>query len=139
MIQRALWLIGLCGAILMAGCKDSIVEIALDEEDIVEDEEAIFIVDRTGRRWDITHAVKEYGFNPGGFQFGLGVDAIPPLVNPVMLEPGDEGYPDPERDGDMLVMGVALQGIERAYPLTAMINHEVVDTDFDSMFVAVSY
>jgi hypothetical protein len=53
----------------------------------------IILVDRTGKEWDITHAVKRYGMEPKRFNFGLEPFAIQPLLNPVMLDPGVPGHP----------------------------------------------
>ena len=53
--------------------------IALDgHATVLRDGNQIYIVDRTGEKWDITQAVS-IGFDPSGFQFGIGRDAIRPL------------------------------------------------------------
>jgi hypothetical protein len=45
---------------------------------VLKEAEKIYIVDRTGERWDVTQAVS-LGFNPEGFQFGLGRNAFTTL------------------------------------------------------------
>jgi hypothetical protein len=103
----------------------------------VEEDDRIFIVDRTGKKWDVTFAKEKYGMEPSNFQYGLGPNAIKPVLNPVMLSPGDEGYPDPSET--FLVVGVQFNGHTRAYPLKYIISHEIVDERFDQDFVAVGY
>ena len=128
----------------VCGTKETIIETNLEdplvEEEVVEEagkvDTLIYIVDRTGKKWEIGHAVVRYGFQPEKFQFGLGPHAIPPIINPEMIGPGDHGYPD-EHAG-FLVLGTRLEEEARAYPLGVMSAHEVVDEDFDEI-VAVAY
>jgi hypothetical protein len=40
----------------------------------------VFIVDQRGEQWEITQAVS-LGFDPEGFEFGIGRNAIVPLGN----------------------------------------------------------
>jgi len=101
------------------------------------DPESIIIVDRTGKKWNITHAVNVYGFDPEGFQFGLGPFAIPPILDPQMFSEGDAGYPE-DTDGTIIV-GTSINGEARAYPLNILARHEIADENFDSIFVAVGY
>lgn len=132
------------GACLVVGvaCKDSIVVLPLSDEvkppaRPVQEHEKVFIVDLTGKRWDVTHAVNQYGFLPEKFEFGLGPDAIPPILEPRMLSPGEEGYP--EDSAGFPVMGTEINGESRAYPLTVMSRHEIVDELFGEQHVAVAY
>ena len=97
----------------------------------------IWIVDRTGKKWDITHAVDRYEFVPENFQFGLGPYAIEPVNDPKMLTPEDDGYPD--SGDDQLVIGVKLNGHVRAYPLRYLVDYEVVNERFEDALVAVTY
>jgi len=124
---------------LGASCEDStIVEpLSDDVEEQENEEERIFIVDHTNKRWDITHAVKTYGFEPNKFQFGLGPNAIRPILNPEMLSPGEEGYPSDDRS--FIVQGASVNDYTRAYPLDIMSRHEVVDEQFGETYVAVAY
>lgn len=95
------------------------------------------ITDQTGKRWDVTHAWQQYGFVPEEFQFGLGPFAIPPIVDPQMLAPGDPGYP--EDSATFLTMGVLLNGSARAYPIRIMSQHEVANERFGEIRAAVAY
>ncbi len=54
----------------------------------------IYITDRTGKKWNVTHATENYGFETGNFQYGLGPFAITPINNPEMISPGEPGSPD---------------------------------------------
>ena len=101
------------------------------------EEESVIITDRTGKEWDITHAVNHYDFDPERFQFGLGPYAIRPILDPVLLFPGQPGYPDDE--ATFRVVGVEIGGDVRAYRLSVLSRHEVVDEVFGGVHVAVTY
>jgi len=85
----------------------------------------------------VTHAWEQYGFVPEEFQFGLGPFAIPPIMDPEMLMPGDPGYPGDS--ASFLVLGVFLNGAARAYPIPIMSQHEVAEERFGDTYVAVAY
>lgn len=150
-------------ACAFVACEDSVILVDLappeeTEDDPIDDppddpepgnkgfvrvvDDTIFIVDRTGKWWNVTHAVEQYGFEPYGFQFGLGPHAIKPIDEPLFLCPQDEGYPGFDEgavDSTPLVMGVAMNGHVRAYPLSIMSKHEVVNENFGQVHVAVAY
>ncbi len=151
--------LALCAISLSAlSCEDSIVLVDLsapeppddpdpDTDDppdvrppttrVVVSGDTIFVVDRTGKHWDVTHAANQYGFEPEGFEFGLGPNAIKPIMYPVMLCAGDAGFP--LREEDELIMGVNLNKLTRAYPLPIMSKREVVNEVFGDAHVAVAY
>ena len=97
----------------------------------------VVITDRTGKNWDITYAVKQYGFIAEGFQFGIGPFAITPIVNPEMISRGEEGYPS--SSSTMQIIGTRINGEARAYPLKVLNSHEIVDESFGNVRVAVGY
>ena len=100
------------------------------------DGESVTITDRSRKTWEVGNAHK-YGLRPGGFQYGLGPHAIPPVNNPIMAAPGDRDYPS---DGvTARVMGVNLRGSVRAYSLAVMSRHEVVNEVFGEAHLAVAY
>ncbi len=99
-------------------------------------DDTVVIVDQTGKRWDVGHG-RTYGLSPSKYQFGLGPFAIAPIQNPQMLGPDDPGYPDPRQTFRM--MGVALNGSVRAYPLGIMSRHEVANEVFGDAHVSVAY
>lgn len=101
------------------------------------DTSKIFIVDQTGKKWDVTHAVEKYHFVPEQFQFGLGPDAIPPILHPKFLRPGDVGYPDPF--SPFLTIIYQIGDDVRAYPLFVMRYFEVANESIGGSKVAVGY
>jgi len=134
---------------LLIGCRETgtssefqpAVVISEPDTTIIDNDSSkndrIFIVDRTGKKWDVTHAVKKYNFTPENFQYGLGPNAIKPILDPQMISPGDRGYPG---SGDnLIVIGVILNGESRAYPLEVLYSHEIVDEKFGDMHVAVAF
>lgn len=104
---------------------------------IKQDTEEVAIVDQTGKRWDVTHAKVKYGFDPDKFQFGLGPNAIPPIMQPEMLSPGELGYPTDYQE--FFVLGTSLNGHTRAYPLYIMKSYEIANEQFGEAHVAVAY
>lgn len=78
------------------------------------------------------------------FQFGLGPNAIRPILNPKMLFPGDALYPDDE--ADFLVLGTTLNNGTRplsdgtrGYSIVDLTRHEIADEKFGDLHVAVAY
>ncbi|GAB4372943.1 MAG: hypothetical protein Kow0042_16530 [Calditrichia bacterium] len=108
-----------------------------EEFSVEQDQDKIFLIDRTGKQWDITHAVRTYKMDPNRFQYGLGPFAIRPILQPEFLNPGDPGYPD--EDATFLVIGANLNGVVRAYPISVLNNHEIADDQFGDAHVAVAY
>jgi hypothetical protein len=96
-----------------------------------------FIVDNTGKQWDITHAINSYDMEANRFQFGLGPFAIRPIQKPTFLKRDDPGYPDAE--SEFLVIGFSLEKDTRAYPIDVLSRHEIVDDKFGDTHVAVAY
>ncbi|KAA3615984.1 MAG: DUF3179 domain-containing protein [Calditrichaeota bacterium] len=105
--------------------------------DIIEEDEKIFITDLTGKKWDITHAVNEYGFIPNQFSYGLGPFAIQPINNPEFAQSGDSNFPSPQ--SPTLIMGTELSGDSRAYAIGIMSRFEVANDKFGTLNVAVAY
>jgi len=105
-----------------------------------ERENPAIITDRTGRDWDVTHARDVYGMNPDYFNYGLGIDAIPPVDDPTVLEEGDSGYPG--SDSHIQVFGVNHNGEQRAYSVSALTRHEVFNDVYPGeshRYLAVAY
>ena len=113
-----------------------IVEPPVVDEEEDPPEEKIYIVDRTGKQWDITHAVNVYNFRADGFQFGLGPHAIKPIINPEMLSPGDPDYPAPN---ETQIIGATINGDTRAYPLDLLRFNEIANDSFGGIPVAVGF
>lgn len=125
-------------AVIVAGCTNSIEEPEFSDDIVIQpNDSTIFIVDQTGKQWDVTHAVNNYGFIAEDFQFGLGPNAIQPIQNPQFLEPGDPDYPDTTET--FLVIGVDLQADQRAYPINVLSRHEIANEEIGGEIVAVGY
>jgi hypothetical protein len=112
---------------LGAGCGgDSLNGLASGGSDDEPDTtEAVYITDRTGKQWEISHAISEYGMLPENFNYGLGPNAIRPIIHPAMLSQGDPGYP--ADDLKLGVLGVSINGDSRAYPIGVLSSREVVN------------
>jgi len=124
------------GMQVLNGCK-SAQTTASNSVEVSEGGNKIILTDQTGKKWDVSHAVKKYGFEINRFEFGLGPFAIRPFIDPEFLSPGDTGYP---ADGaDFLIMGTDIGGDARAYRITDMSWHEVADDQFGEAHVAVAY
>jgi hypothetical protein len=124
-------LAALAAALISSGCSFS--EVSTDETPT----EPVVLVDQTGKEWDVTSAVRKYGFELKRFEFGLGPYAIAPMIEPAMLSPGDAGYPISE--GTFLVIGTSINGDTRAYGRFDIVSSEVVDDYIGGVPLAVAY
>ena len=97
----------------------------------------ITIMDRTGKEWDVTHAEKRYGLKADQFQFGIGQNAIPPILQPQFVDSSDAAFPS--TSSTFLVIGANFNGDKRAYPISVLNRHEIVDEKFGDQHVAVGY
>ena len=101
--------------------------------EVVREGDRVLIVDRRGERFDVTHAQAAYDMDPGGFQYGLGKGAIPAITAPTFLA-APANAPAGER-----VLGYVKGGDARAYRISKLRRHEVVDDAFAGHHVAVAY
>jgi hypothetical protein len=99
--------------------------------------EPIIITDLKGEDFDITAAVLEYNMGVTWWEFGVGRFTIRPLIDPLMIGPGDVGYPRDDNTSEIL--GVQINDDVRAYLLGDIRNREVVDDVVDGQPVAVIY
>ena len=102
--------------------------------------EPVFIRDRTGRVWDVTHARDVYDMNPHYFNYGLGVGAIPSVDSPTVLEETEPGYPS--SNSQIKVFGIDHNGEQRAYSVSALTRHEVFNDVYpgeSNQYLAVTY
>ena len=124
------------GALLLGRCSTSPTEQS-GPKAVVERDGKVFIIDVTGKSWEVTHAKEMYGMEPHLFQYGLGPYAIRPILDPEMLSRGERGYP---ADNEIfLVLGTEIDNDARAYPLEVMSYIEIVDEKFGNTHVAVAY
>ena len=119
------------------GACSSIEETELPETVVIEKGDRIFVVDQTGKEWDITHAGYRYGLQVVHWGQGLGRGAIPPVIEPDMVGFGEVGFPDLENIA--LVIGLTVDGDARAYKQGDLNNREVVDVVVTGAHLAVTY
>nr|MBA2599535.1 DUF3179 domain-containing protein [Actinomycetota bacterium] len=62
-------------------------------------------------------------------------DGIPPIDEPVFLEPDDVRFLVPQEP----VIAVEVNGVAKAYPIRILMWHEIVNDDFDGVPVVVTY
>ena len=130
-IKLFIFVIILLSPVLIPACSR-----ALDKAE----ESASIIIDRTGRKWDVTHARDTYDMNPDYYNYGLGIGAIASVDSPVIIEEGDMFYPGP--DSDIQVFGVDHNGEQRAYIVKDLTGHEVFNDMYpgtSEQYVAVTY
>ena len=99
--------------------------------------EPIIITDKRGEDFDITAAVLEYRMAVTFWEFGLGRYTILPVIDPLMIGPGDVGYP--RDDSTVEVLAVNYEGDSRAYKIGDLPDKEVVDDVVNGTPIAVSY
>ncbi len=99
--------------------------------------EPIIITDRKGEDFDITSAVLEYRMGETFWEFGLGRFTIRPIIDPVMIGPGDAGYP--LDDNIVEILAVNYEGDSRAYKIGDLPDREVVDDVVNGVPIAVCY
>ena len=99
---------------------------------VINQDKKIYIVDRTGERWDVTQAVT-LGFDPEGFKFGLGRNAFTPLDDTLLTDETSEVSKNTR------VIGVTDGSRAQAYTIGRLFSHEVANSNLGSEPVAVSY
>ena len=115
--------------ILAIGC------VEVDESafsNVKQEEGGIYIVDRTGHRWDVTQAVS-LGFKPERFQYGIGKNAFTPLDDSLLT---DSSADLPE---NMRVIGIEEGQDARAYSVRRLRRHEISNSALGGKPVAVGY
>ena len=94
--------------------------------------EPVYIVDRTGERWDITQAVS-LGFKADGFQYGIGRNAIRPLDESSL---NDKPF---ALDAETRVIGVNKGPEAHAYVVGKLARHEIANTRLGEAPIAAAY
>ena len=97
-----------------------------------EDKGTIYIVDRTGERWDITQAVS-IGFDPEGFQFGIGRNAFTTLDDTSLSENNTEAQ------SSLRILGIADSSDAKAYSIPKLSRHEIANSTMGATPVAAAY
>ena len=92
----------------------------------------VYITDQKGEKWDVTQA-RSLGFDPRGFQFGIGRNAIVPL-GPDALKNPPESLEDSER-----VIGISQGNEAHAYRVRRLNMHEIANTKLGDTAIAAAY
>ena len=99
---------------------------------VIERDDRVFILDRTGEKWDVTQA-RELGFIPRQFQFGIGKDAFTPLVDDDLTDS------HPIKSDSTRVIGVDIAGDAHAYDVLRLAKHEIANTTLSGQPIAAGY
>jgi len=116
-------------AAALAAC--TFEDVSVEERPIAR----VYITDQDGKRWDITQAVHRFGYDARRFYFGFGLSAIPPLVDPPLVAPGDSAFAP--ADSSFPVVGVVVGADARAYGVAELTNWAVVDDRVGGAAVAL--
>lgn len=94
------------------------------------------LVDMHQEEIDITSAVAN-GFDPDNFDFGIGKDTIPAIMQPEFERAGQERFDNfPDNEG---VLAIEIDGTAKAYPLGLLTVHEVVNDSIAGQPFAACY
>jgi len=99
---------------------------------VIKENGKTWIVDQGGERWDVTQA-ESLGFDPRGFQYGIGRNAFTPLDDSRIREE-DRNMP-----GHTRVIGVREGSSPRAYSVPTLRSHEVANSNLGGKPIAVGY
>ncbi len=100
--------------------------------EVIKKDGKVFIRDRRGENWDITQAVS-IGFDPDGFEFGLGRNAFTPLDDNNLQDSYKSTF------GKLRVLGVPGEKETRAYSVNKLSRHEVANSYIDDQPIAAAY
>jgi hypothetical protein len=98
----------------------------------VREDGKVYIVDRKGERWNVTQA-ESIGFNPEGFQYGMGSDYFTPLDDSYLTDETDNVY------SNLRILGVADANEAKAYSIAKLSRHEIANSKIGSEPIAVGY
>lgn len=99
---------------------------------VVRENGKVYIVDRTGERWDVTQAAS-LGFRPERFQYGLGRNAFTPLDDSLLTEDVRNVNPG------LRIIGISKGDEAKAYSVRRLSRHEVSNSMLGEDAVAVAY
>ncbi|NOR24508.1 MAG: DUF3179 domain-containing protein [Desulforhopalus sp.] len=99
---------------------------------VVREDDSVYIVDRTGERWDVSQA-QTVGFNPHRFQYGLGKNAFTPLR--------DEDFEDDRVSSffNTRIIGISIDGKAHAYTVDRLKHHETANTTIAGKAIVAGY
>jgi len=99
---------------------------------VIKESGKTWIVDQRGERWDVTEA-ESLGFDPRGFQYGIGRNAFIPLDD-ARVRKEDSGI-----RGSTRVIGVREGSSPRAYSVPTLRSHEIANSNLGGKPIAVGY
>lgn len=77
--------------------------------------------------------------DPHTFQYGIGKDTIRSIEYPIFVKVDDPRIASAQIDDEMSVIGYAEAGLARAYPISIMGRHEIVNDVFHGRPVTVGW
>lgn len=92
----------------------------------------VYILDRTGYRWDVTQA-QTLGFNPEKFQYGIGMNAFTTLDDSHLKE-SSSTIRDRSR-----VIGIEHKNQTHAYSVSKLRYHEIANTTIGDLPITTGY
>jgi len=99
---------------------------------VIKESGKIYIVDRTGERWDVTQA-ESLGFKPESFQYGLGRNAFTPLDDTFLT---DDQTDVPQA---LHVIGISEDSQAHAYSVPRLSSHEIANSYIGVKPIAVGF
>jgi hypothetical protein len=83
--------------------------------------------------------VTDIPIDPLKFQYGIGKDTIPAIDEPVFVDANDPRLAEQDITNDSRVIGYAVGGDARAYPIRIMNRHELVNDNVAGKPVTVAW
>ena len=99
---------------------------------VIKENGRVYIVDQRGERWDVPQA-QALGFDPGGFQYGIGRNAFTPLDDSRI------GKEDERTPGWTRVIGAKGGSSARAFSVPPLGSHEIANSHLGDKPIAVGY
>jgi hypothetical protein len=99
---------------------------------VIEKNDKTYIRDTHGENWDVTQAMT-LGFDPHGFQFGIGRNAIQPVDGSGLTAETDD-VPKHLR-----VIGVTDGEAAHGYSVRKLVRHEIANTTIGNIEIAAAY
>ena len=99
---------------------------------VVKEKAKTYIVDQTGKRWDVTQAAA-LGFRPEKFQYGIGMNAFVTLDDSHLSDATDQ------LSGNQRIIGVNAGNEAHAYSVNRLRYHEIANTHIAGKAIAAGY
>ena len=98
----------------------------------IREADKVFILDRTGERWDVTQA-ESLGFKANEFQYGIGRNAFSTLDDSHLRGKSPALFPN------LRIIGIADGSQAQAYSNSKLSRHEIANTSISSKPIAIGY